>query len=57
MTDISVLIYAKTRFIEGESPKPIFIPSRRMMLKIMRACVAVDDEKDLWYQNKNAKSK
>ena len=51
--DSSVIVYPKSRFTCSDSPKPIFVPSVRIMLKIMRACVGVENEKDLWYKEKS----
>lgn len=43
------LVYSSSRYVYGSSPKHLYIPSRRMMLKLMRACIGVEHEKDLWY--------
>ena len=43
------LVYAKSRYFEGQSPPGLYIPSRKLMWKIMRACADVADEKDLWF--------
>ena len=52
-SDSTILIYERERYFEKESPKPIYIPSRKLMLKIMRACIGVHDEKDLWFNKNN----
>ena len=38
---IDHLVYPEQRYKEGESPKPIYIPKKEIMLKMMRACVNV----------------
>ena len=43
------LVYDRDRYMAKQSPKPIFIPNRKIMLKIMRACIGIKDEKDLWF--------
>ena len=40
-------VYAPSRYIQ-QSPYCIYIPKKEVMLKIMRACVAVKDPADLW---------
>lgn len=42
-------VYSPSRYVYGSSPKHLYIPSRRMMLKLMRACIGIEHEKDLWY--------
>ena len=43
-------IYEDSRYKKDNSPNCIYIPSKKVMLKIMRACIGVKDEKDLWFQ-------
>ena len=43
------LIYPDCRYIEGNSPKTIYIPRPEIMFKIMRACIDVFRVKDLWF--------
>ena len=33
------LVYAPSRYIEGNSPNAIYYPSKRLMLKMMRSCI------------------
>jgi len=44
-----VLVYDKARFLEGQSPALLFMPSKPVMIKLMRACVEVQTPKDLWF--------
>ena len=37
------LVYAKTRYREGESPKCLYLPSRYLMFQIMRMCSEVEN--------------
>ena len=46
------LVYDKCRYMEGYGPKCIFIPSKQIMFKLMRACVDVQDESELWFNRK-----
>ena len=46
---IDDLAYCKSRYQEENSPKSIYIPSPEMMFKMMRACISVDKEGDLWF--------
>ena len=43
------LMYSVTRYIEGNSPKALYIPSKLVLFKLMRACLGVYDENDLWF--------
>ena len=44
------LVYPKERYHRPrQSPRCIYFPTRQLMLKIMRACVDVKTESDLWY--------
>ena len=45
------LAYPEERFVHGISPSVIYIPSRQVMLKMMRACIGITDPKDLWLFN------
>ena len=49
-TDDLDFVYSDSRYRKDNSPNCIYIPSRRLMLKIMRACIGVTKEEDLWYQ-------
>ena len=41
--------YSSERFEMISTPKLVFIPNKLMMLKMMRSCIQVLDEKDLWF--------
>jgi hypothetical protein len=43
-------VYADSRYRKDNSPNCIYIPSKKVMLKIMRACIGITDVKELWYQ-------
>jgi len=43
-------VYADTRYCKEHSPHCIYIPSKKLMLKIMRACIGIKNAKDLWFQ-------
>ena len=45
----SDMVYGETRYIDGFSPYCIYIPQQEIMFKLMRACIGVKDEKDLWF--------
>lgn len=47
-------VYPETRMIDGFSPTVIYIPSREIMFKMMRACIGVTDPKDLWIFNSSS---
>ena len=42
------LVYAESRFKEEFSPMVIYVPSRLIMMKLMRACIACEFPGDLW---------
>ena len=39
------LVYAKARYIKGNSPNSIYYPSKRLMLKMMRTCIDTNYKK------------
>lgn len=41
-------VYPEFRYKKGFSPYCIYIPTKEMMLKIMRACIGVKKKEDLW---------
>ena len=48
--DITENIYPKSRVSDPENmPKSIYIPKREMMFTMMRACVGVESEDDLFF--------
>jgi hypothetical protein len=42
------LVYSESRYIEGFSPYCIYIPKKEIMIKMMRASIAVPKIEDLW---------
>lgn len=42
------LIYHESRYYYDSSPMTIFIPSKLIMIKIMRACIGIDRVENLW---------
>ena len=46
--DAEGLVYPEQRYIHGDSPAVIYIPSKEVMFKMMRACIGITDPKDLW---------
>ena len=48
------LVYGNDRYIYKNSPNMLYIPSKRLLFKMMRACVAIGNEQDLWFQNKRS---
>ena len=42
------MVYPDSRYIDGNSPVAVYIPTPEVMLKMMRACIEVKDPKDLW---------
>lgn len=42
------LVYHKSRYHPDYCPRLIFIPSDQVLVKMMRACIAVDKFQDLW---------
>ena len=46
------LVYRADRYVEGQSPFVIYFPSRLLLFKLMRACIGVEHEKDLWFMPK-----
>lgn len=49
----SELLYAESRYVVGESPKPVYLPSRKMMFKLMRACLEVKEVSSLWFRRES----
>jgi hypothetical protein len=44
-------VYKDARYTPDHSPSVIYIPTKTLMIKMMRACIAVDDPADLWFNN------
>ena len=47
--NMSKLVYPKSRFTKEHTPMIIYIPSREMMIKIMRASMGCQRIEDLWF--------
>lgn len=45
------MVYPKSRYFDEYSPMIIYIPSKPMMVKIMRACMGCQSPADLWINN------
>jgi hypothetical protein len=39
--DIEDLVYPENRMVEGEVPDQVYIPSKELMIKIMRSCIDI----------------
>ena len=49
VTEVGQNVYGETRYIKGFSPYCIYIPTKDVMFKLMRACVGVKHVEDLWF--------
>ena len=49
--DHNDLTYHESRFMDDNSPKCLYLPSRFVMFKIMRACVDVTKVDELWFMH------
>ena len=43
------LVYMRNRYVYDVVPNAYFIPSKRMLWKLMRACIDVDHPCELWF--------
>ena len=43
------LVYREERFVYKNSPHTLYFPSKKVLFKIMRACIGITDPKDLWF--------
>lgn len=43
------LVYAAHKYQEDDSPNTLYFPSKLLLFKIMKACIDVEEEKDLWF--------
>jgi len=43
-------VYQKSRYVPENSPSVIYIPTRVVMIKMMRACLGVTDPSQLWFK-------
>ena len=42
------LIYPMNRYYDSQSPTPIFVPTSEVLFKMMKACVDIKKEEELW---------
>ena len=45
------LVYRSDRYAEDFSPYVIYYPSKLVLFKLMRACIGVTNEDDLWFKD------
>jgi hypothetical protein len=43
------LVYHRSFYELGNSPRVIYLPSFEVMFKMMRSCILVHEPKDLWF--------
>mmetsp|Transcript_38258 Transcript_38258/g.58324 ORF Transcript_38258/g.58324 Transcript_38258/m.58324 type:complete len:85 (-) Transcript_38258:25-279(-) len=43
------LVYPRYRYVEGQSPLSIYIPSKMIMAKLIRACMGCISPDELWF--------
>ena len=48
LRDREALVYPPSRIVTEYSPLVIFIPNRVVLVKMMRACLGVQTEEELW---------
>ena len=53
LRDPEDLVYHESRYSEEYSPLVIYMPSKMVLVKLMRACMACDDPSDLWINRLN----
>ena len=46
---ISAPVYPKSRYLPDQSPAMLYVPSKYMMIKIIRACMGCTEPTDLWF--------
>ena len=56
-THIDDLVYPRSRYIFGNIPNACFIPSKRVMWKLMRSCIDIEYPEDLWFNFNEAEQK
>lgn len=49
VSDADELVYPQSRSNKDFIPLMIYIPRKELMWKMMRACIGVTDEKELWF--------
>ena len=47
------LVYRGDRYVKKCSPNAIYFPSKKVLFKIMRACLDVTDPEKLWFKMKD----
>jgi hypothetical protein len=47
------LIYPEYKYSKEMSPLCVYIPSKQLLLKILRACMGVEEVKELWFNRVN----
>lgn len=50
--DINTHVYPSYKYKEGQIPFMIFIPSKQLMMKLMRSCIGCSSPRDLWFNNR-----
>jgi hypothetical protein len=45
------LAYERKRYIQDNSPYCIYLPSKEIMFKLMRACIKCEEISELWINN------
>lgn len=48
LVDRTALVYEEARYHEEYSPSAVWIPSKLVLIKLMRACIGVDKPENLW---------
>ena len=43
------LVYARSRLEQDFSPLVVYLPTKQLMFKMMRACSGCFSDKDLWF--------
>lgn len=49
---IDDLVYANSRYKINERPVFVYFPSAEVLFKIMRACIGIEKEEDLWFNTR-----
>ena len=49
------LIYEHGRYHEEYQPLMIYIPRKDVMMKLMRACIGIKNERELWFEGQKIK--
>ena len=44
--EITDLVYKECRYQQGKMPDSLFLPTKKIMFKVMRACVYANGEKN-----------